>query len=66
LSYIESCRAAVEVGCDAQEDLVAPMPCKVLSVQKVRGDKVEVGDIVIVVEGMKMQVSLKASRAGQF
>ncbi|EWZ28642.1 hypothetical protein FOZG_17647 [Fusarium oxysporum Fo47] len=62
----KSCRAAVEVKSDAQKDMVAPMPCKVLSVQKDRGDKVEVGDVVMVVESMKMEVSLKASGAGQF
>ena len=47
------------------ETLVAPMPGKVVRVLVAAGDVVEAGQGILVVEAMKMQNELKASRAGR-
>jgi biotin carboxyl carrier protein len=47
------------------ETLVAPMPGKVVRVLVAAGDTVEAGQGILVVEAMKMQNELKASRAGR-
>ena len=67
LGYIESCRVSEDVAVrDNQKAIVAPMPCKILSILKKNGDQVTVGDVVLVIESMKMEVSIKASRTGIF
>jgi acetyl/propionyl-CoA carboxylase alpha subunit len=45
-------------------EILAPMPGKVTSIKFKVGDKVAVGDVVIVMEAMKMEYSLKAQIAG--
>ena len=52
---------AAEAGTD---QIVAPMPGKVVRVLVEQGAAVEAGDAVVVVEAMKMQNELKAPRAG--
>lgn len=42
----------------------APMHSRVVKILKKQGDKVEVGDSVVVVEAMKMESELKASASG--
>ncbi|KAI1872768.1 uncharacterized protein JN550_003642 [Neoarthrinium moseri] len=67
LSYSESRRELVKAeNKNESNEIVAPMPCKVLSIQKKNGDHVESGDEVMVIESMKMEVSVKATRAGLF
>ncbi|KAI1846885.1 hypothetical protein JX265_004855 [Neoarthrinium moseri] len=67
LSYSESRRELVKAeNKNKSNEIVAPMPCKVLSIQKKNGDHVESGDEVMVIESMKMEVSVKATRAGLF
>ncbi len=46
-------------------DLVAPMPGKVTKLLKKTGDKVAAGDVVLVMEAMKMEYTLKADVAGE-
>jgi acetyl/propionyl-CoA carboxylase alpha subunit len=46
-------------------EILAPMPGKITSVKKNKGDKIKTGDVVIVMEAMKMEYSLKANRDGQ-
>lgn len=45
-------------------EIFAPMPGLIVAVQVAVGDAVAVGDTVIVLESMKMQNELKATRAG--
>ena len=40
------------------------MPGRVVLVQARAGDAVEPGDVVLVIEAMKMELALKAPRAG--
>jgi biotin carboxyl carrier protein len=47
------------------ETLAAPMPGKVIRVLAVAGDTIEAGQGILVVEAMKMQNELKATRAGR-
>ena len=67
LSYVRGRRSQSRVLETAGRSSVrAPMPCKVLSVHKKTGDSVEVGDLVMVIESMKMEVSIRAEAKGQF
>jgi acetyl/propionyl-CoA carboxylase alpha subunit len=50
---------------EGHETLIAPMPGKVVRVLAAIGDAVEPGQGVIVVEAMKMQNEIKASRSGR-
>jgi biotin carboxyl carrier protein len=55
-------RAAVTSG---RQSVAAPMPGKVVRLLVREGDAVDVGQGLIVVEAMKMQNEMKASRAGR-
>lgn len=67
LSYFEMLREAVGGGAEAKLKIVnAPMPCKVLSILKKNGDKVQAGDRLMVVESMKMEISITAELDGTF
>lgn len=50
----------------AQKGINAPMPCKILSIRKKEGDQVSTGELVMVIESMKMEVSIKVHRDGKF
>lgn len=67
LSYMEGRRTTMKAqDGQVQNDIKAPMPCKILSIQKKKGDKIKAGDVVLVIESMKMEMSIKASKEGQF
>lgn len=71
LSFAESQRIAVEEkeggGKGAAARVVkAPMPCRVLDVLKKDGDDVKSGENVMVVESMKMEMSIVVSVDGKF
>lgn len=67
LSYSETRRVMAHSANEAEEnEIKAPMPCKVLSIEKKNGDTVEVGDIVMIIESMKMEISIKAKKSGFF
>ncbi|MBX3016501.1 MAG: biotin/lipoyl-binding protein [Bdellovibrionaceae bacterium] len=51
-------------GGKAKSDIVAPMPGKVTKVLAQDGAKVAEGQVLIVMEAMKMEYSLKAEQAG--
>ena len=55
-------RASIGSG---RQNVVAPMPGKVIRVLVEAGDPVELGQGLIVVEAMKMQNEMKASRPGR-
>ena len=44
--------------------ILAPMPGRVVLVQAAPGDAVVGGDVVLVIEAMKMELALKAPRDG--
>lgn len=67
LSYFESQRAAIEGNAQADPGVInAPMPCKVLQVLKKEGDEVKKGEIVMVIESMKMEITIAAGKNGKF
>ena len=66
LSYIEGLRSATKAQADAgQESVTAPMPCKVLTVLKQDGQEVKSGETVMVIESMKMEMSITVSASGK-
>lgn len=67
LDWPDDSRALLEVsgqGRDAEAFLKAPMAGKVLEVRVADGDRVNEGDLLFVLESMKMQLELRAPRAG--
>lgn len=48
-----------------REEIHAPMPGRVTKILKNIGDAVAVGDVVLVMEAMKMEYSLKSEVAGR-
>ncbi|QKX62814.1 uncharacterized protein TRUGW13939_09979 [Talaromyces rugulosus] len=67
LSFAESTRSVAKSKDGSEEKtMVAPMPCKVLSVLKNNGDEVKAGEAVMLIESMKMEVSIAVSTAGKF
>jgi biotin carboxyl carrier protein len=61
-NFSRSSREALGGG---RQNLVAPMPGKVIRVLVAKGDEVESGQGLVVVEAMKMQNEMKASRPGR-
>jgi len=57
-----SSRAAIGSG---RQNVIAPMPGRVVRVLVAVGDPVETGQGLVVVEAMKMQNEMKASRPGR-
>lgn len=51
-------------GKSGNGDILAPMPGKVTKVLKGSGDHVAVGDVVLVMEAMKMEYTLKSDVEG--
>jgi biotin carboxyl carrier protein len=49
---------------DAPGALTAPMPARVLTVTVVPGQAVDAGDILVTLEAMKMELPVRAPRAG--
>lgn len=67
LSYFESLRETLGEDKEGKLKVVtAPMPCKVLTVLKQDGEQVKAGDKLIIVESMKMEISISAQSDGTF
>ncbi|CAG8284747.1 unnamed protein product [Penicillium nalgiovense] len=67
LSFAESIQSVAKAkGGPEQRSIEAPMPCKVLSILKNNGDEVQSGESVMVIESMKMEVSIAVSASGKF
>jgi acetyl/propionyl-CoA carboxylase alpha subunit len=67
LSYFESLREALGEGeRDKLKVINAPMPCKVLAVLKKDGEQVKAGEKLMIVESMKMEISISAQTDGTF
>ena len=58
-------RGATDHGPEGQQQLLAPMPGKVVRVMCAAGDEVIAGQGVVVVEAMKMQNEIKSPKAGR-
>jgi biotin carboxyl carrier protein len=58
-------RGASAAGVEGPQTVLAPMPGKVVRVLIAPGDTVDTGQGLIVVEAMKMQNEMKATRAGR-
>jgi 3-methylcrotonyl-CoA carboxylase alpha subunit len=61
---VEVYRRADDAGSAAEHRIRAPMPGRVVLVQAAPGQSVNAGDVVLVIEAMKMELALKAPRDG--
>jgi len=50
---------------ETSNQLLAPMPGKIRKVSAKAGDHVEAGQVIVIMEAMKMEYSLTASRRGR-
>lgn len=67
LAYAESLRETASAAVDGGGGIVkAPLPCKVLKVVKQNGEAVKKGEILLVIESMKMEVTILAPDHGIF
>ncbi|KAH0842314.1 hypothetical protein AYO21_00068 [Fonsecaea monophora] len=69
LNYMESQRQGGAGGASALSNskvIKSPMPCKVLSVLKANGDQVKAGEVVMVIESMKMETNISINVDGKF
>ncbi|RHZ58387.1 uncharacterized protein CDV56_105374 [Aspergillus thermomutatus] len=66
LSFAESLRKDATAEEAEKRTVTAPMPCKILSIEKKSGDLVKAGQAVMVVESMKMELSIAVSADGRF
>lgn len=57
--------AAVRQGAHAQGSLTAPMPATIIEIKVAAGDEVKKGDILIVLEAMKMELPVRAPGDGR-
>ena len=60
----ERAAARRSAGRDDQAALSAPMPATVTSVQVEAGQAVALGDVLVMLEAMKMEIAVKAPRDG--
>lgn len=58
-------RPAAEHGIEGRQNLIAPMPGKLVRVLVAAGDEVTLGQGIVVVEAMKMQNEIKSPKAGR-
>jgi len=58
-------RSTTEQGIEGRQNLVAPMPGRVVRVLLGAGDEVMLGQGVVVVEAMKMQNEIKSPKSGR-
>lgn len=57
----ENPKAAPKSG---NPNIAAPMPGKVLDIKVAAGDKVSAGDVVVLLEAMKMEIEVSADMSG--
>ena len=60
----ETAQRRKKIQSEEQREVISPMPGKITKVLKQPGDPVQSGDVVVVMEAMKMEYNLKASKAG--
>lgn len=49
---------------DSAHSVLAPMPCKILRVEVEKGQRVKKGQILVVIESMKMETSIRSPQEG--
>jgi len=52
------------VAAEGGSGVSAPMPVKIVSVNGTRGQQIKTGDIVVILEAMKMEQEIKSSLSG--
>ena len=66
IDHVPTIAQFADRGADAKSDhLVAPMPGMVIACEVKAGDTVAAGDLLMVIESMKLETPLKAWRAGR-
>jgi biotin carboxyl carrier protein len=60
----DSAHKAKTAGSDKSGEITAIMPGLIVKILKKEGDRVEAGEVVIILEAMKMQNELQAKQAG--
>ncbi|KAK3723415.1 hypothetical protein LTR37_001667 [Vermiconidia calcicola] len=66
LTFHESRRQSVAaVPGSVVKQLFAPMPCKIVTVQRKTAEMAKEGDVVIVIESMKMEINMSISATGK-
>ncbi|KAJ8118966.1 hypothetical protein OPT61_g151 [Boeremia exigua] len=67
LTYAESLRKTATAAAGGVDGIIkAPLPCKVLKVMKQNGEEAEKGEVLMVIESMKMEVNILAPSPGVF
>ena len=68
LEYGESLRAISDAASRGDEDrnARAPMPCKVLGIMEKDGEEVQIGEVGMVLESMKMEMNVLVTAKGLF
>ncbi|KAH0181024.1 3-methylcrotonyl-CoA carboxylase subunit alpha, partial [Aureobasidium melanogenum] len=67
LEYCETLREVLDPETNIHSKIYkSQMPCKVIRVAKKTGDQVKSGEVMLVVESMKMELSINASADGTF
>lgn len=67
LAYAESLRETAAAAVDGADGVIkAPLPCKVLKVLKQNGEEVKKAEVLLVIESMKMEVTILAPDHGIF
>ncbi|RAK81321.1 ClpP/crotonase [Aspergillus fijiensis CBS 313.89] len=66
LLFAESRRRDATTEEAGKRTVTAPMPCKILSIETKNGDLVKAGQVVMVIESMKMELSISVAVEGSF
>ncbi|KAJ5103936.1 hypothetical protein N7532_004465 [Penicillium argentinense] len=67
LSFARRMRSVAKSNNDSENTtVIAPMPCKILSILKKNGDDVKVDESVMIIESMKMEIVIRMSASGKF
>jgi biotin carboxyl carrier protein len=63
--YVESFDLRKTVSVQNTNEMTAPLPGLVIEVFIKAGDEIEVGQVIVIIEAMKMKNSIRSTRAGK-